>query len=394
MWRQATGADRPEWEVIETPFEIDLYDAEQTPKGSYAVGEGGTIVADNGDGWEVVFDGGPSTTDRQVRAMDSTADGGRLWMVGAEGGLACYDVEDEKQFEYSYPVEMTSTWEGIAVAGDMGEEKGIAADGRGGILPFTLDGHDVDWGKLAAPDAEETIDALAASPDGVAYAIDSASTAYKTTIKDGWSAAGVVDPVTTFHDLDAWENERVYAAADNGCIYRYENEADEWAPLGVVKNVPINSMALHDEGNGNAQMAAVGDDNYLYERTGPESWERTKLPTEATLFDLSLGSPDLIVGTGGTVLERERTEAATQLGGGHGELKDRKKQIAPDDVEADDPPDARDDEGDEEGASDTAPEASGGTHSNGDEADSDDTDTDDADNSDADAPDPPDEPDT
>ena len=324
VWHQATGADRPSWEVVETPFDIDLYDAEQTPRGSYAVGEGGAIVADRGNGWEVVVEGGPSTRATQVRAMDATADGGRLWMVGAEGGLACYDVEDEKLFEYSYPVEMTSTWEGVAVAGDVGEEKGIAADGRGSILPFTLDGHDVDWGKLSAPDPEQRIDALAASPDGVAYAIDTASQAYKTTIEDGWGTAGVVNPDTMFHDLDAWENERVYVAADDGCVYRYQNGDDEWAPIGVVEQVPLPSMSLHDEGDGNAQMAVVGDDNSLYERTGPERWERTELPTEAQLYDLSLGSPDLVVGKNGTVLERERTDVAAQSTGDS--LKNRKKR--------------------------------------------------------------------
>ena len=372
MWHQATGADRPPWEVVETPFDVDLYDAEQTPRGSYAVGEGGAIVADTGNGWELLEEGGPRTRETQVRAMDATADGGRLWMVGSEGGLACYDVEDEKLFEYSYPVEMTSTWEGVAVAGDMGEEKGIAADGRGGILPFTLDGHDVDWGTLSAPNPRENIAALAASPDGIAYAIDTASQAYKTTIEDGWGSAGVVNPDTMFHDLDAWENERVYVAADDGCVYRYQNDADEWAPIGVVKSVPLTSMALHDEGDGNAQMAVVGDDNHLYERTGPERWERTKLPTDAHLYDLSLGSPDLVVGKNGTVLERQRTEAATDVDRSES-LKDRKKRPSTTaEVDAEDP-DRND--------------------SDADDPDSDDPDRDDADDDTDDAADAPDRPD-
>lgn len=325
MWHQATGADRPSWEAVETPFTLDLYDAEQTPRGPYAVGEGGTVVADRGNGWEVVAEDGPATQQTQVRAMDATADGGRLWMVGAEGGLACYDVAEEKLFTYSYPVEMTSTWEAIAVAGDAGEEKGVAADGRGGILPFTLDGHDVDWGQLAAPDPERNVDALAASPDGVAYAVDTACQTYRTTIEDGWERVGVVTPYSAVHDLEAWEHERVYAAADDGCVYRYQNDVDEWAPIGVTEGLPLTSVALHDQGDGNPQMAALGDDNALYERTGPERWERTVLPTKATLYDLSLGSPDLVVGKNGTVLRRDRTAAATQLDSRES-LKDRKKR--------------------------------------------------------------------
>lgn len=309
MWHQLTGGDRTEWQAAETPFEVDLYDGELTPNGAYAVGEGGTIVANTGNGWHVVVDGAPAASANQVRAMDATSAGERLWMVGAEGRLACYDVSEGELFEYAYPVDMSSVWEGIAISGDAGEEKGVATDGRGGILPFSVDGHDVDWGKVDTPDEEERIDALAASPDGIAYAIDTASTAYKTTIKDGWSATGLVTPNTTFHDLDAWENERVYVSADDGRLYRYENDTDEWAPLGVTEGTGVLSIDLHDEGDDHPQMAALGADGALYERTGPEKWERTPLPTRERLFDLSLGSPDLIVGANGTILERERVDA-------------------------------------------------------------------------------------
>lgn len=362
MWHQATGADRPSWEVVETPFDLDLYGAVQTPRGPHAVGEGGTVVADRGGGWAVVAEDGPATQQTQVRAMDATADGRRLWMVGAEGGLACYDVESERLFAYTYPVEMTSTWEAIAVAGDVGEEKGVAADGRGGILPFTLDGHDVDWGTLAAPNPDQNVDALAASPDGVAYTIDTASRAYKTTIEDGWGTAGVVAPRSAVHDLEAWENERVYAAADDGCVYRYQNNTDEWAPIGVAEQVPITAVSLHDEGDGSPQMATLGDDGALYERTGPERWERTTLPTEAELFDLSLGSPDLVVGKHGTVLRRDRTAAATRTDGRES-LKDRKKRppagTDTDAADGDDPDGAdRDDpDTDDTGRDEDAPDA-------------------------------------
>lgn len=347
MWHQKTGGDRAQWRAAETPFEVDLYDGELTPDGAYAVGENGTIVADTGNGWHVVVDGAPAAAESQVRAMDATSAGERLWMVGAEGRLACYDVSEGELFEYAYPVDMTSVWEGIAISGDAGEEKGVASDGRGGILPFSVDGHDVDWGKVDTPNETEGIDALAASPDGIAYAIDTASTAYKTTIKDGWSEIGVVTPNTTFHDLDAWEDERVYVSADDGHLYRYDNDSSNWAPLGVTEGTGVVSIDLHDEGDGHPQLCALGADGALYERTGPEKWERSPLPTQERLFDLSLGSPDLVVGANGTILERERVDAI------------------PEDTET----------ADEDGA------------------DADDSAPDGADVDDADDPDPPDEPD-
>jgi hypothetical protein len=81
--------------------------------------------------------------------------------------------------------------------------------------------------------------------------------------------------------------------------------------------VAVRSIDLHDQGDENAQMCALGDDAAPYVRTGPEQWERTAIQTEASLFDVPLGSPDPIVGENGTVLERERSKAATARDVGH-----------------------------------------------------------------------------
>jgi hypothetical protein len=105
--------------------------------------------------------------------MDAISDGERLWMVGADEQLACYDVIERELFEYASPDEMPSVWDGIAISGDAGD------------------------------------------------------VAYKTTVEDGWSEAGVVSPDTEFLDLDAWENERASVSADDGCLYRDENDSDD-----------------------------------------------------------------------------------------------------------------------------------------------------------------------
>ncbi len=101
MWQLGEDGDRPEWRVVETPFSIQLFDVAQTTQGLYAVGEGGTLVADRGGGWEVIFDDGPNTREIQMRAMDVTDDGEWVWMLGSSGAMACYDVE---QRDYSYPM--------------------------------------------------------------------------------------------------------------------------------------------------------------------------------------------------------------------------------------------------------------------------------------------------
>ncbi|MFD1566483.1 hypothetical protein ACFSAU_03175, partial [Halolamina litorea] len=151
MWQNGEGGNEPEWRTVETEFNINLFGTVQTVEGPYAVGEGGHLVADRGDGWEVIFDDGPSTRQNQLRAMDVTDDGKRVWMVGSSGAMACYDVEERKKFDYSYPNEMTSTWEAIAVCGDRGNEKVLAANGSGEVLPFIISGYDVNWEPMSKP---------------------------------------------------------------------------------------------------------------------------------------------------------------------------------------------------------------------------------------------------
>jgi len=74
MGQLGEDAERSQQAEIETPFESTLFDVAQTTQGLYAVGNGGTLVADRGDGWEMILDDGPSTRQNQIRAMDVTAE--------------------------------------------------------------------------------------------------------------------------------------------------------------------------------------------------------------------------------------------------------------------------------------------------------------------------------
>jgi hypothetical protein len=83
MWQLGEDGEQPEWRTVETPFDETLFGVAQTSEGPYAVGTNGYLVGDRGDGWEVIFDDGPSTRDNQMRAMDTTDDGERIWMLGS-----------------------------------------------------------------------------------------------------------------------------------------------------------------------------------------------------------------------------------------------------------------------------------------------------------------------
>jgi hypothetical protein len=308
MWQLGEDGDRPEWRVVETPFSIQLFDVAQTTQGLYAVGEGGTLVADRGSGWEIIFDDGPSTRDNQMRAMDVTSDGERIWMLGSSGAMACYDVEQRKKFDYSYPNEMTSTWEGIAVAGDRGAEKGLAANGSGEILPFTIDGFDVDWGQLDKPAGKGSkMAALAATPDGIGFGVDTSGNAFKTTADEGWKDIGIVNAQVKFYDIYAGKNQRVYVAAGDGRIYRYDDSYHNWTPIGVAETTSLTAMDIYNESSRKRQMVVIGANGNIYQRTGKQRWKEIPSPTKNGLNAIRLGSEyDVAVGKAGTVIERPR----------------------------------------------------------------------------------------
>ena len=329
MWEPGSEADRPEWRVVETAFSFGLYDAVQTSEGPYAVGGRGTLVADRGSGWEVVFDDGPATRQNQLRAVDVTDDGERIWMAGSSGAMACYDVEQRRKYDYSYPEEMTSTWEGITVSGSRGEEKALAANGSGETLPFVVDGFDVDWGQLEKPaEKGSKIAALASTPDGIGFAVDSSGNAFKTTPDEGWVDIGVINAQVKCYDIYAGESQRVYIAAGDGRIYRYDDSAHSWTPIGVTRTqsalggrrepqalgnvadeAALRSFDIYTAPDGRRQMTVLGADGTIYQRTGKERWEQLPAPTSADLYALSLGQPDVAIGKGGTVLERPRGTA-------------------------------------------------------------------------------------
>jgi hypothetical protein len=301
MWELGAEADEPEWRAVDAPFEMTLYGVVSTVEGPYAVGDGGTLVADRGDGWEVIFDDGPTTRDNQLRTLAVTNDGERLWFAGSSGAVGCYDVVTRRKYDYSSPEGMTSTWEGVAVSGKTGSEKGLLANGSGELLPFTIDGFDVDWGEVAKPrEKGSKISALAASPDGIGYAVDTSGNAFKTTKDDGWEDIGIVNAQVKFYDIYADTDGRVYVAAGDGRIYRYDDSYRNWTPIGVGTNA-LRAFDMHQ-----GEMVVLGNGGVIYERDDEDRWEQVPTPSGTNLLDLALGSPDVAVGKGGTVIERPR----------------------------------------------------------------------------------------
>ncbi|WP_435124854.1 hypothetical protein [Halobaculum sp. D14] len=304
MWETGPDRDEPEWREVPTPFSQTLFDVVDTTDGPYAIGAGGTLVADRGDGWEVVLDDGPNARENQLRALDVTDDGKRVWFLGSSGAVGMYDVTQQKKYDYSYPKQKTSTWEGIAVAGESGTEKGLMANGSGEIMPFVIDGFDVDWEQVATPAGKASkVAALAASSDGVGYAIDTSGNAYRTTEDDGWKDIGIVNAQVKFYDVYAGQN-RVYVAGGDGRLYRRDDSYHGWTPISVTDKTALRSFDVEPHDDGSREMVVLGNSGAIFHRTGDERWERVHTPVSADLYSLSLGETDVAVGASGTVVER------------------------------------------------------------------------------------------
>jgi photosystem II stability/assembly factor-like uncharacterized protein len=303
MWELGPDADEPEWQTVETPFDTDLFEVVNTTEGPYAVGDGGVLAANRGDGWEIVTDAGPNASQNQLRSLAVTDDGKRLWFLGSSGALGCYDVETRRKSDYSFPMEKTSTWESIAVSGAAGSEKVLAGNGSGEILPFTIDGFDVNWNVIAKPDKQgATMTDLAADAEGYGYGIDTSGNVFTTTRDNGWERVGINNAQEKFYDIWGGQHGRIYVTAGSGRLYRYDDSYQDWTPVQVAEQGALQAFDMYDN-----QMVVLGDSGLIYQRMdGGERWEKVPTRTEDTLNDLALGKPDIAVGTDGTVLRRPR----------------------------------------------------------------------------------------
>ncbi|WP_435098549.1 hypothetical protein [Halarchaeum sp. P4] len=315
MWNVGNDEVDREFQKARTPFSEDLYGVVSTKKGPYAIGAGGIIAADRSDsdeGWEVMIDDGPHTKDNRLNGLAVTDDGKRIWFAGGSGALGCYDVIERRKYDYSHPNQKTSTWEGIAVCGKAGQEKALVANGSGEVLPFMIDGFDADWGQVRKPVSGKAsnIAALAASPEGIGYAVDTSGNAFKTTDDDGWRDIGIVNAQVKFHDIYAGKNQRVYVAAGDGKLYRYDDSYNDWTPLGVA-NEPLNAIDIYKRQDGKRVMVVMGGSGAIYHRLGDNRWEKVYSPTEKSLNDIALGTPDVAVGDSSIVLVRPRKHART-----------------------------------------------------------------------------------
>lgn len=303
----AHETDDPEWHAVTTPFDADLGDVAQTAAGPFAVGTGGAVVADRGNGWETVVSEGPASENSTLAAAAATADGERVWYAGASGAIGAYDLAADEQYDFSYAEDVTASWGAIAVSGSAGGERVWVANASGTVLPLAVSGREATYGASATPGSGSEITAMAATADGVVHATDTAGNVFRTT-PSGWTRAGVEAAEVSLRDVAVAADGRVFVAAANGALYAWDPSADRWTADEVATSA-LRAVAVRDE-----QVVVLSADNVAFRRPVDERtrWRRAALPTGNDVLAVALDRPDVAVGKAGTVLTRAAPEAPAE----------------------------------------------------------------------------------
>ncbi|GAB7093800.1 hypothetical protein JCM30237_09520 [Halolamina litorea] len=306
-----------EWQSVESPTSKTLYGVSNTTRGPHAVGSTGDIVARRSNGnWEKVVDVGPAARSNSLRTMAVTDDYKRIWFAGGSGALGCYDVEEGLKYNYSAPNGMTSTWEGISVTGDQGSERVQVFNGSGEVIIGTYDDQNcMVFGSPNKPGGGSRVPAVdfREKATSVGHAVDTSSQVYES--RDGgetWENVGIPNSQVGHYDvisyIDSNDQEFVYVASDGGYLYRMNCDCNTWTPIGLgTKRL---SCVTHDM---NDNLLVSGSSSTIYEKLDDQEWNSVESPVQADFYEAAYGrttypdgteTPDVIVGSSGTIIER------------------------------------------------------------------------------------------
>ncbi len=265
-----------------------------------AVGEGGVVLRREDDTWFAIEDDGPTGNSSALLDAAATDDGEAGWIAGSSGVIARYDVEADEFEDYSAPMEMTSTWEAVAVGGDADEERLVFANGSGEVLSGRYDGETVEWGEAVKPGGGSSVGGAAFLDESTVYVTDTNSMVYRSD--DGgerWESIGVDGASVALYDVAASAEDDVSATGGDGSVFRYngavwtKNDAGEESLFGIDRDLDYG-------------IAVGGSGSALTRRL--YRWEEDETPTDATLQDVVFTDDflEIAVGEDGTILERDR----------------------------------------------------------------------------------------
>ncbi|MFC5366052.1 hypothetical protein [Salinirubrum litoreum] len=295
--------DAADWERVSLPTDADLVAVTATRTGAVAVGEDGTVVARESEGWTTLVGVGPTAAGNDLTGVAATDCGRRVWFVGGSGAIGSYDLTSGRKHDYTAPMEKTSTWEAVAVAGEAGGERLLLANGSGELLSATVGESGAPiWDDPVKPGTGSTIPAVALGPLG-GVACDTSGHVFRF-VADEWRQIGVRNAEVDFFDV-AVGDDRLWVAGDDGLCYRYDPGRENWTPVAVGEET-LRGLAWRDASGtshgASGRLAVVGDSGTVAWRDTTADWTQEADVTDEDLRAVALGPVDVAVGD--AVLER------------------------------------------------------------------------------------------
>jgi len=284
------------WTSVETPTGNTLYDVEYTDAAAYAVGEGGVVIERTIEGWQKVLDGGPTGNGNDLYGSDVTDDGDVLWFVGASGAIGEYDVRSGVLYDHSSPNDVTNNFNDVAVTGGADEANVYVAGDSGKIYYSFEDGETGTWDSVT-PGSGSNVNAIDFYDDRAGHAVDGNKTVFVTDDGTTWEKLGIADANVNFYGVDSDAADDVTVSAGGGIVYRWDGA--EWTRRDT------GDAGLRDVEVDGSRGLTVGGGGKVY-RLGGEGWTQEPTPTGQNLMAVvrgRLGSSDIAVGAGGTVIE-------------------------------------------------------------------------------------------
>ncbi|RKD95795.1 putative sodium/potassium/calcium exchanger [Halopiger aswanensis] len=305
-----------EWRPVDVPATETLFDAVVTEAGdAYAVGSGGCVVADRGQGWTTVLEAGPAAQDNDLRGIDATADGEAVWVAGDSGAVGRIDAETGRHTDHTAPADLTDNLLGLAVGGSAGDETVLLINGSGAVLRGRYaggsnagsDGAPLEWDEPVKPGSGSSLAGIALADDAVGYCCDTNDGVFETT--DGgrsFARIGLEGADGTLEDIATGGPDDCLVSADDGVVHRYGGASGTGTGTGTWTPERVADVALPGLARRGNRTVACGADGAIHERTAETaSWERIETDADATLLGVSIGADRAVaVGEEGTVLER------------------------------------------------------------------------------------------
>ncbi|GAA0659126.1 WD40/YVTN/BNR-like repeat-containing protein [Salarchaeum japonicum] len=283
------------WSSVSSPTGSSLHDAAYTSAGAYAVGGSGTVLRRDGGEWSVARSDGAGRG-KSLYACAASDDGDRLWVAGSSGSVGALDVASGAMTDFSKPVNQGDSFRDVAVAGSAGDERVYLAKTSGTVVGGEASGESASWTATDTGSGYAVTGVDVRSRDA-GHVVTSGSSVYETT--DGgatWRTVGLEKAAVPLYDVVSGREETFVAGA-NGQVFRLDCDCMRWTPESAGSKEVSAFERAGDE------FLGAGGAGTLVERADA-GWTQYGSETGNHLNGVALGSPTVVVGDSGTILER------------------------------------------------------------------------------------------